>query len=96
VLSALRQNWLRQLRIAVNVVGNNLNKVILMKNIELEHCIFTDDGEVEIEGVGKISNEEMQHIVAYWLEITSDNKDCAVPQSEIASPKSADADFAQS
>lgn len=27
---------------------------------------------------------------------TSDNKDCAVPQSEIASPKSDKSDFAQS
>ena len=66
-----------------------------MKNIELEHCIFSDDGEVEIEGVGKISNKEMEHIVAYWLEITSDNSDSAVtpaaskkPPPKLAKPTS--------
>ena len=58
-----------------------------MKNIELEHCIFSDDGEVEIEGVGKISNEEMEHIVAYWLEITSDNSECTAPADEPPTPK---------
>jgi hypothetical protein len=67
-----------------------------MKNIELEHCIFTDDGEVEIEGVGTISSDEMEHIVAYWLEITSNNKDCAVPSPEETTPKPDESGFAQS
>jgi hypothetical protein len=52
----------------------------------LEECL---EGEKEMNAILTEENEMLKTKLSH-------NKDCAVTQSEIASPKSADADFAQS